>query len=72
MVLTKGATSKEEYRGKPTLISFVFTGLTGLEPATSAVTGRCSNRLNYSPLFKPCSIMALKERFVNSFWGDYP
>jgi hypothetical protein len=25
------------------------TGLTGLEPATSAVTGRCSNRLNYSP-----------------------
>ena len=27
----------------------VKTGLTGLEPATSAVTGRCSNRLNYSP-----------------------
>ena len=26
------------------------TGLTGLEPATSAVTGRCSNRLNYSPI----------------------
>ena len=26
------------------------TGLTGLEPATSAVTGRCSNRLNYSPM----------------------
>lgn len=26
------------------------TGLTGLEPATSAVTGRCSNQLNYSPL----------------------
>ena len=25
------------------------TGLTGLEPATSAVTGRCSNQLNYSP-----------------------
>ena len=28
----------------------VETGLTGFEPATSAVTGRCSNRLNYSPL----------------------
>ena len=25
------------------------TGLTGLEPATSAVTGRCSNQLNYNP-----------------------
>ena len=26
------------------------TGLTGLEPATSAVTGQCSNQLNYNPL----------------------
>lgn len=26
-----------------------YTGLTGLEPATSAVTGRRSNQLNYSP-----------------------
>jgi hypothetical protein len=26
-----------------------LTGLTGLEPATSAVTGRCSNQLNYNP-----------------------
>ena len=25
------------------------TRLTGLEPATSAVTGRCSNQLNYGP-----------------------
>ena len=24
-------------------------GRTGLEPATSAVTGRCSNQLNYRP-----------------------
>ena len=24
-------------------------GRTGLEPATSGVTGRCSNRLNYRP-----------------------
>ena len=28
---------------------FRGTGLTGLEPATSAVTGQCSNQLNYSP-----------------------
>ena len=27
----------------------LLTGLTGLEPATSAVTGRCSNQLNYEP-----------------------
>jgi hypothetical protein len=26
-------------------------GLTGLEPATSAVTGRCSHQLNYNPKF---------------------
>ncbi len=26
-----------------------FAGRTGLEPATSAVTGRCSNQLNYRP-----------------------
>ena len=26
-----------------------ISGLTGLEPATSAVTGRCSNQLNYNP-----------------------
>ena len=27
----------------------IFAGRTGLEPATSAVTGRCSNQLNYRP-----------------------
>lgn len=25
------------------------SGLTGLEPATSALTGRCSDQLNYNP-----------------------
>ena len=29
----------------------LLSGLTGLEPATSAVTGRRSNQLNYSPLY---------------------
>jgi hypothetical protein len=28
---------------------FGETGLAGFEPVTSAVTGRCSNQLNYSP-----------------------
>lgn len=26
-----------------------LSGLTGLEPATSALTGRCSDQLNYNP-----------------------
>ena len=29
----------------------IMAGLTGLEPATSGVTGRRCNRLYYSPLF---------------------
>ena len=28
-----------------------LAGRTGLEPATSAVTGQCSNQLNYRPKF---------------------
>ena len=28
----------------------IGSGMTGLEPATSAVTGRCSNQLNYIPI----------------------
>ncbi len=27
-----------------------MAGRTGLEPATSAVTGQCSNQLNYRPV----------------------
>lgn len=30
-------------------ISDSSSGLTGLEPAASALTGRCSNQLNYNP-----------------------
>ena len=39
------------FRGltKSGLFSALNPRLTGLEPATSAVTGRCSNQLNYSP-----------------------
>jgi hypothetical protein len=32
--------------------SFRLAGPTGLEPATSGVTGRRSNRLNYDPAFR--------------------
>ena len=35
-------------------------GLTGLEPATSAVTGRCSNQLNYSPLSRSLEVLLHK------------
>ena len=31
---------------------YLLSRLTGLEPATSAVTGRCSNQLNYSPFLR--------------------
>lgn len=43
------------------------TGLTGLEPATSAVTGRCSNQLNYSPLFGNFAIIAIYFLLVKCF-----
>ena len=44
----------------------VFSGLTGLEPATSAVTGRRSNQLNYSPTFL-ITIVPYNYTFGNSF-----
>lgn len=43
------------------MITTIFTGLTGLEPATSAVTGRCSNQLNYSPRW--CVFLCLRAIF---------
>ena len=32
-----------------TIVQFIESGLTGLEPATSVLTGRYSNQLNYNP-----------------------
>ena len=45
---------------------FVLSGLTGLEPATSAVTGRRSNQLNYRPS-SMIIIMPYFQRFGNIF-----
>ncbi len=36
---------------RPTDGAFRMAGATGLEPATSGVTGRRSNQLNYAPYF---------------------
>ena len=33
----------------PHSVRYKMAGMTGLEPATSAVTGQCSNQLNYIP-----------------------
>lgn len=46
-----------------TKLNLVLTGLTGFEPATSAVTGRCSNQLNYRPL-RAISILLSYGYFV--------
>ena len=44
--MTKGSGNTLE----PFLVEIDMAGLTGLEPATSGVTGRRCNRLYYSPV----------------------
>jgi hypothetical protein len=46
--VSSGATTK-----MPILQALLKTGATGLEPATSGVTGRRSNQLNYAPADGP-------------------
>lgn len=41
------------------LNQFNESGLTGLEPATFVLTGRCSNRLNYNPTEYSLVIMSI-------------
>ena len=52
-------------------VVIIGTGPTGFEPATSAVTGRCSNQLNYGPLrclpFAATSIVTHFPTFVKGF-----
>lgn len=38
--------------------------MTGLEPATSGVTGRCSNQLSYIPLNRRDQILRLEDAVV--------
>lgn len=42
------------------------SGLTGLEPAASALTGRCSDRLNYNPshMYGIHSLMISEEHYI--------
>jgi hypothetical protein len=42
-----------------------ITGLTGLEPATSRVTGARSNQLSYSPISSTSLIMHCLNTSVN-------
>ena len=48
------------FKGKDELMYFLLdlipSGLTGLEPAASALTGRCSNQLNYNPQEIKCRV----------------
>ena len=48
-----------------------MAGLTGLEPATSCVTGRRSNRLNYNPTSPGAGLPAPKSRgrIAGGNWG---
>src|SRR3989339_1372367 len=53
---------------KKKIVIFFFAGRTGLEPATSAVTGRCSNQLNYRPIkiyFKRLNFFNLFNFFLS-------
>ena len=54
----------------PTLF-LLGTGLTGFEPATSAVTGRCSNRLNYSPNLVTFSILLHQPGVCQPFFPKF-
>ncbi len=47
---------------------FVFADRTGLEPATSAVTGRHSNQLNYRSVYqKPCGSLKRTAK-IQPYW----
>lgn len=49
------------------LLDFYPSGLTGLEPAASALTGRCSDQLNYNPRKKSVQ-HAYSYDFIQTFF----
>ena len=56
LVVGRKTKSPETCVSGPLVAFAFFAGRTGLEPATSDVTGRRYNRLNYHPV--PCSLAA--------------
>ena len=52
------------------LLDLIPSGLTGLEPAASALTGRCSNQLNYNPQEIKCRVYILLWLHLNHFFFD--
>lgn len=64
--MTPGSRS-ESYKGRDGLIDVFLLespGLTGLEPAASALTGRCSDQLNYNPNEIPNEMGDLATIFI--------
>lgn len=53
------------------LLDLYPSGLTGLEPAASALTGRCSDQLNYNPQEKNCTAYLLLQFHSNPFFFLY-
>lgn len=47
------------------------SGLTGLEPAASALTGRCSDQLNYNPREIKCTTYVVDLISFKPFYVDF-
>jgi hypothetical protein len=57
---------RTETPAKGQIVSVRLTGATGLEPATSGVTGRRSNQLSYAPMRGTVSMPSLLGRRVRA------
>ena len=64
----------DRQKPRPSDGAFKVAGATGIEPATSDVTGRRSNQLNYAPSndfrFNPTNnFKAIKLPFIKLYWS---